>query len=143
MVRPDLCDFIDAYIVVEGTITVTDPNNDAYDERLASKNNASFYSCIFKINNTLIDNAEDLHIVMYMYNWIEHHKNYSKTAWIFWNYYRDEPNSGLGGAYNNIDYSIKDSKYFDYRTSITGKIEGNNIKKDVEIVVSLKHLRNF
>ena len=150
MVRPDLCDFIDAYIVVEGTITVRDPNNDAYDEKLASKNNTSFDSCTLKINNTLIDNAEDLDIVMYimyivivMYNWIEHSKNYSKAAWIFWNYYRDEPNSGLGGAYNNINYSIKDSKYFDYKTSITGKIEGSNIRKEVKIVVSLKHFRNF
>ena len=68
MVRPHLCDFIDVYIVVEGTITVADPSNDSYDEKLASKNNASFDLCILKINNTLIDNAEDLDIVMYMYN---------------------------------------------------------------------------
>ena len=80
---------------------------------------------------------------MPMYNLLEYSKNYSKTTGSFWNYYRDEPNSGVGGADNNINYSIKDSKSFDYKTSITGKLEGNNTEKEVEIVVPLKHLSNF
>ena len=80
-------------------------------------------------NNMLIDNAEDLDVVMPMYNLLEYSKKYSKTTGRFWNYYRDEPNSGLGGADNNINYSIKDSKSLDYKTSITGKLEGNNTKK--------------
>ena len=64
MLRSDLCDYSDAYIVVKGTITVTDPNSANYDEKLAFKINAPFTSCILKINNPLIDNAEDLNIVM-------------------------------------------------------------------------------
>ena len=44
---------------------------------------------------------------------------------------------------NNINYSIKNSKSFDYKASITGKLEGNNTEKEAEIVVSLKHLSNF
>ena len=107
------------------------------------KNNAPFVSCISKINNTLIDNAEDLDIVMPMYNLLEYSKNYRKTTGSFWNYYRDEPNSGIGGENNNVNYSIKDSKSFDYKTSITGKLEGNNTEKEVEIVVPLKYLSNF
>ena len=75
-----------------------------------------------------------------MYNLIEYSKYYTKTTGSFWNYYRDEPSSG---ANNNINYSIKDSKSFDYKTSITGKLEGNNTEKEVEIVVPLKHLSNF
>ena len=63
MLRSDLCDYSDAYIVVKGTITVTDPNKANYDKKLAFKNNAPFTSCISKINNTLIDTAEDLDIV--------------------------------------------------------------------------------
>ena len=110
---------------------------------MAFKNNAPFVSCISKINNTLIDNAEDLDIVMLMYNLTEYSKNYSKTTRSLWNYYRDEPNSGLGGADSNINYSIKDSKSFDYKASITEKLEGNNTEKEVKIVVSLKNLRNF
>ena len=49
----------------------------------------------------------------------------------------------LFGANNNISYSIKDSKSFDYKRSIKGKLEGNNREKEVEIVVPLKHLSNF
>ena len=59
MLRSDLCDFNNAYIVVKGKITVTDPNNDAHDKKLAFKINAPFLSCISKIHNTAIDNAED------------------------------------------------------------------------------------
>ena len=140
MLRSDLCDFSDAYIVVKGTITVTDPHNDAYDNKLAFENNAAFVSCISKINNTLIDNAEDLDVIMPMYNLLEYSKKYSKTTGSFWNYYRDEPNSG---ANNNINYSIKDSKSFDYKTSIIGKLEGNNAEKEVEIVAPFKQLSNF
>ena len=141
MLRPYPCDYSDAYIVVKGKITVTNPNNNAYDKKLALKNNAPFFSCISKINNTLIDNAEDLDIIMPMYNLLEYSKNYRKTTGSLWNYYRDEPNSGAVG---NINYSIKNSKSFDYKTSITGKLEGNNVEEDdVEIVAPLKYLSNF
>ena len=79
-----------------------------------------------KNNNALIGNTEDLDILLPMYNLLEYSKNYSKTTGGFWNYYRDEPDCG---ANNNINYSIKDSKSFDYKTSITGKLEGNNTEK--------------
>ena len=52
MLRSDLCDYSDAYIVAKGTIAVTRPNNNAYDKKLAFKNNAPFPSCISKNNNT-------------------------------------------------------------------------------------------
>ena len=126
MLRSDLCDYFDVHIAVKGTITVTRPNSVLYDKKLAFKNNAPFTSCISKINNTLIDNAEDLDIVIPMYNLLEYSKNYRKATGSFWNYYRDEPNSGLGGDSNNINFSIKDSKSFLYKTSIIGKLEGNS-----------------
>ena len=78
---------------------------------------------------------------MPLYNLLEYSKNYRKTSGSLWNYYRDEPN---GGAVGNINYSIKNSKSFDYKTSITGKLEGNNVENDdVEIAVPLKYLSNF
>ena len=83
----------------------------------------------------LIDKAEDLDIVMSMYNFLEYSKNYRKTTESLWNYYRDKLNSGVGGENNNVNYSIKDSKSFDYKTSITGKLEGINITKDAETLV--------
>ena len=78
MLRSDLCDFSDAYIVVKRSITVTNPDNNAHDKKLAFKDNTLFVSCISKINNTLNDNAEDLDVVMPMYNLLEYSKNYSK-----------------------------------------------------------------
>ena len=130
----------DEYIVFKGTITVKNPNNDAYEKKLAFKNNAPFISWISKINNTLIDNAEVLNIVTSIYKFFEYSKNCSKTSGSLWNYYSDDP---ISGVEDNINYSVKDSKSFDYKTSITGKLEGKNATKDVEIAVSLKHVSNF
>ena len=56
MLRTNLCGYNDAYIVVAGKITVTNPNNNAYDKKLAFKNNAPFITCVSKVDNTLIDN---------------------------------------------------------------------------------------
>ena len=78
-----------------------------------------------------------------MYILIEYCKNYSKSSGSLWNYYRDEPNNGLGGDNNNINYSIKDSKCFDCKRGITGKLGDDNRTKNAEIVVPLKYLINF
>ena len=67
MLQSYLCDYTGAYIVVEGTITVIGANDDAYDQKIAFKNNAPFISLITRINNTLVCNAEDLDIAMPMY----------------------------------------------------------------------------
>ena len=94
MLRSDLCDFSDPCIVVKGTITVTRGSNTSRKNRfLAFKNNSPFTNYISKINNVLIDNAEDLDIVMPMYNLLEYSKNYRKTTGCLLNYYRDEPNN--------------------------------------------------
>ena len=84
MLRSDLCDFSDVYIVVKGTITLTKDANrrfiDVRNRSLALKNNALFTNGIPKINNVLIDNAEDLDVVIPMYNLPEYSKNYNKTT---------------------------------------------------------------
>ena len=68
MLRSDLCDFNDAYIVVKGTITVTKPNNAKRNKAVTFKNNAPSINCISKINGVKINNVEDLDVVMPMYN---------------------------------------------------------------------------
>ena len=76
MLRSNLCDYFDAYVLVKGTITVTAPrannglNNirDKKNRPLILKNNAPFVSCITRINGELIEDADDLDIVMPMYN---------------------------------------------------------------------------
>ena len=84
MLRSDLRDYSDAYIVVKGDITLTKTNTrrsiDTRSRFLAFKNNAPFTNYISKINNVLIDNAEYLDIVIPMYNLIEYSKNYRKTT---------------------------------------------------------------
>ena len=87
MLRSNLCDYSDAYILVKGTITVTDPGanncvNNIRDKRnrpLILKNNAPLVSCITRINGELIEDADDLDLVMSMYNLLEYSKNYRKT----------------------------------------------------------------
>ena len=167
MLRSDLCDFSDAYIVVQGNIFVTKktftaddidaPNNTAANvnatntannnafgnKKLVFKNNAPFINCISKINGVKIDNAEDLDVVMPMYNLLEYSKNYRKTTGSLWNYHRDEPNSNIGD--NNITHSILNSKSFDYKANFmeNGVTHDNLTKNDVKIVLPLKYLSNF
>ena len=135
MLRSNLCDHADAYILVKETITITSAgNNDAVkrlDERnkgVIFKNCAPFTKCISRINNIDID----IDIVMPMYNLIEYSHNYSKTSGSLWQYYKDEPN-------DNIAYS----ESFKSKVKIMGKTPNNGNTKDVEIVVPLKYLSNF
>ena len=96
MLRSSLCDYIDAYILVKGNITV---NNTAAagaaanntNKKVIFKNCAPFTNCISKINNTQIDNAEYIDIVMPMYNLIEYIDNYSKTTGSLCQYCKDIP----------------------------------------------------
>ena len=97
MLRSDLCDYNDAYLVVTGKVTVTHPNNDACDKKLVLKNSVPFFSCVLKISDTLAEYADDLDVVTLMYNILEYRKNYRKTTGSLWNYYIDEPNSGTQG----------------------------------------------
>ena len=116
MLRSDLCDQGNVDIVVKGTVTVADPNNNVYDKNQS-----------LKIMH---------HLFLAFQKYDAYSKNYLKTSRSLWNYYTDEPNSGTVG---NTYYSIKDSKSFDYKISITGKLENNNVEKEyVEIVVPLK-----
>ena len=96
-----------------------------------------------KINGVKIDNAEDLDVVMPMYNLFEYGKNYRKTAGSLWNYYRDQPNSNIGD--NNIAHSILNSESFDYKANFmeNGVTHDNLTKNDIKIVAPLKYLSNF
>ena len=124
MLRSDLCDFSDAYIVVKGDITVTEPNDAKRNKSVAFKNTAPFINCISKINVVQIDKAEDFDVVMPMYNLLEYSKNYNKITGKLWNYYPVSFNSE----------SIK------YKTSITRNIY-NRVAGDADY--STKTLKQF
>ena len=153
MLRSDLCDFSDAYIVVKGnsavnrkTFTADDieePNNTAAnatatnntnnnvfgEKKLVFKNNAPFINCISKVNGIKVDNAEDLDVVVPIYNLLEYSKKYRKTTSSLWNYYRDEPNTSTDN--NNVTHSILNSESFDYKANFmeNGVTQNNLIKK--------------
>ena len=102
MLRSSLCDYTEAYILVKGTITMTRAGDDASarrsDERnkvVIFKNCAPFIKCISRINDAEIDNAQDIDILMPMYNLIEYSNIYSKTSGSLWQYYKDDPNDNL------------------------------------------------
>ena len=76
MLGSDLRNFSNAYIVVKGDITVTEPDNAKRNKSIAFKSNVPYINCISKINGVQIDNAEDLDVVMPMYNLPEYSKNY-------------------------------------------------------------------
>ena len=80
MTMSNLCDYAEAYILVKGTISAVGVDNAARTAAVASKNCAPFTSCISAINNTEIDNAKDLDVIMPMYNLLEYSKNYSETS---------------------------------------------------------------
>ena len=165
MLRSDLCDYNDAYIVIKGIATVSaeESDRDEMNRDFVLKNNAPFTSCISKINGVLIENAKDLGIVIPMYNLLGYSKNYSKTSGSLWNYYRDELTDETNED-NGSNKNVINSKFFKYKTSITGTTykvprritgaDGNPVNnpnydrnkrgtKEFEIPVPLKRLGNF
>ena len=105
MLKSSLCDHGVAYILVSGTITITEEGDtdaakraDESNKKVIFKNCAPFTDCTSEVNNTQIDNAKDLDVVMPMYNLIEYSDNYSKTSGSLWQYYRDEPNDDIANS---------------------------------------------
>ena len=148
MLRSDLCDYSDTYFVVKATIIVErGGGNRKRDIELSFKNSAPFRSCISKISNGLIDNAEDLNIVMQIYNFLEYSENYSMTSGSLWIYYRDEVNNDANenNAANNRINNNKaiTSKFFEYNTKLIVSTPNKNYILDAEVVVPLKYLSNL
>ena len=172
MLRSNLCDYSDAYILVKGTITVTAPgvNNNANNIRdkrnrpFILKNNAPFVSCITRINGELIKDADDLDIVMPMYNLLKYSKNYRKIIGSLYNYYRDELSDDADdNKFDNI--KVVNSNTFKYKNKITGNTYdvdaripnpdgareidnpiynvNKNGTQEVELAIPLKYLGNF
>ena len=147
MVKSSLCDYSDAYILVKGNISV---NNTAAagaaanntNKKVIFKNCAPFTNCISKINNTQIDNAEYIDIVMPMYNLIEYSDNYSKTSGSLWQYCKEIPvvdDDGHIVIFNGTNAT----DLFNVKAKITGKNKDDGDRENVEIIVPLKYLSNF
>ena len=143
MLRSSLCNFSDAYIVVKGTVIVNntavagaDANNT--NKKVTFKNCAPFIKCIRKINNTQIDYAEYIDIVMPMYKLIEYSENYSKTSESLWQYCKDIPPVNNNDDIEDFD-GTNETSSFEFKSKITGQTNNNGRIDNVETMVPLKY----
>ena len=147
MLRYSLCDYSDTYILVRGNISVNNTAAAGADasntnKKVIFKNCAPFTDCISKINNTQVDNAKDIDIVMPMYNLIEYSDNYSKTSGSLWQYCKDTLDVNNNG--DIVDFNgANATDSFNFKTKITGQTNINGRIDNVEIMVPLKYSSNF
>ena len=146
MISLNLCDYSDTYILVKGTITVTNTKaadaaaNDA-NKKAIFKSCAPFTDCITELNNTQVNDPQKVHVVMLMHNLIEYSDAYWKTSGSLWQCYRDKPDRKNNGEIT--DYSDNNNNAsFKCKQQPTGQTRNHGIK-DVEIMVPLKYLSNF
>ena len=142
VLKPNLCDYAEAYILVDGTIRATNAVNAT---RLALKNCAPFTKCNLEINDEHVDTAENLDIVMPMYNLIEYSDNYQDSSATLYQDKRDEPPEADAVA----DLTADNSGSLKYKikllgnvTEVTGDAAGVR-RLNVKVVVLLKYLGNF
>ena len=138
VLKPNLCDYTEAYILIDSTISAAAANANT---RLALKNCAPFTKCNLEINDEHVDTAENLDITMPMYNLIEYSDNYQDSSATLYQYKRDEPPEA--NAIN--DLTTDTSSSFKYKVGLLGNpvLDGNIAKRSVKVVVPLKYLSNF
>ena len=139
VLKPNLCDYAEAYILIDGAIRVAAA---IANTRLALKNCAPFIKCNLEINDEHVDTAENLDIVMPMYNLIEYSHNYQDSSATIYQYKRDEPPEA--NAINNLTTDTSSS--FKNKVELLGNpvLDDDNIaKRIVKVVVQLKYLSNF
>ena len=141
VIKSSLCDYSNAYILVTGDITAT---GDDANIRVANiKNCAPFTKCITNINDEHVEGADNLDIIMPMYNFIEYSDNYSDISESQWQFKRDE--SPVANAGNPDNVSTANSSSFKYKSSFFKPLRDadNGVFKNVKIAVPLKYLSNF
>ena len=138
VLKPNLCDYAEAYILVDSTIRAAEANANT---RLALKNCAPFTKCNLEINDEHVDTAKNLDIAMPMYNLIEYSDNYQDSSATLYQYKRDEPPE------DNVidDLTTDNSSSFKYKVSLLGNpvVADNIARRSVKVVVPLKYLSNF
>ena len=138
VLKPNLCDYAEPYILVDGTIRGTGGNSNT---RLALKSCAPFTKCNLEINDEHVDTAENLDMAMPMYNLIEYSDNYQDSSATLYQYKRDEP----PGDNAIDDLTANNSSSFKYKISLLGdeNVVGGIVRLNVKVVVPLKYLSNF
>ena len=142
VLKPSLCDYAEVYILADGTIRATNAVNAT---RLALKNCAPFTKCNLEINDEHVDTAENLDIVMTMYNLIEYSDNYQDSSGTLYQYKRDEPPEDDAVA----DLTADNFSSFKYKIKLLVNVtevvcNAAGVRRlNVKIFVPLKYLSNF
>ena len=138
VLKPNLCDYAEAYILIDGTIRAAAAD---VNTRLALKNCAPFTKCNLEINDEHVDTPENLDITMPMYNLIEYSDDYQDSSGTLYQYKRDEPPETDAIA----DLTVDNSSSFKYKISLLGNpiVADNKARRSVKVVVPLKYLSNF
>ena len=154
IVKPFLCDYSDAYILVTGNIKLKN-GNDA--TRVAIENCHPFTRASFKLNNELVDIADNLDLTMNLYNMLEYSDNYADTTGSLYQYKRPEPRDNNGNV-GSLDTALSSFKYQSglVQKQLTAPNSENvpantdpnfanvhRIWKNIKIVVSVKYISNF
>ena len=135
VIKLNLCDYSDAYILVTGDITGT--GGDA-NTRVAFKSCAPLLRCVSHINDEHIDTAENLVITMPI---SEYSDNYSDTSGSLRQFKRDESDINIAG--NTANITTLNSTSSKCKSSILGNPAADGAFRNVKIVVPLKYFSNF
>ena len=142
VIKSNLCDYSDAYILVTGDIKVADV---VADTNVAFKNCAPFTRCVTHINDEHVKTAENLDVIMPMYNLLEYSDNYADSSGSLDQFKRDE--SPVNDNNNLLNVALENSVSFKYKVSLLGKAtdtDGNDRSlKNTKMVLPLKYLSNF
>ena len=130
VIKPNLCDYSDAHILVTGNI-----QNKPANSVVAFKNCAPFRTCDVTINDQHIEKAEDLDIVMPMYNLLEYSDNYQNSTGSLYRFKRNEPPDDNANVANDTTGLV-------YKSKLIKGTDDNNVN-NVKLVVSLKYVSNF
>ena len=113
VIKSNLCDYSDAYILVTGKITARGGNADT---KAAFKNCTPFRRCITHINDEHVETAQNLDIILPMYSLLEYSDNYEDFSGSLWQFKRDEQN--MTGAGNSVNVTADNSSSFKYKSRI-------------------------
>ena len=131
VIKPNLCDYSDAYILVTGNV-----QNKPANSVVAFKTCAPFHTCDITINDEHVENAEDLDIViMPMYNLLEYSDNYQDSTGNLYQFKRDEPPDDNANVAHNTSSLV-------YKSKLISGTDDNNVN-NIKLVVPLKYVSSF
>ena len=150
VVKPFLCDYADAFILVTGDITVTGGNANT---EVAFKKFHPFTKCKIHLSGESVEDSEKLDIIMNTYNLIEYSDNYSDSTASLYQFKRQEKSYDPNHSKDIINLTADNLSSFKYKSSFLGTTEtqiaananpnilrAHRIWRNVQVIVPLKYI---